>query len=85
VSLQLTETEQGIFDAVLRGLTDFESEPWPSISSVAKDLVKKMLEHDPKKRLTAADVLSMLSYIYKGLLLDAKKSKLVENGFSFDF
>jgi calcium-dependent protein kinase len=52
------ETEQGIFDAVLRGITDFESEPWPSISGVAKDLVKKMLEHDPKKRLTAADVLN---------------------------
>jgi calcium-dependent protein kinase len=27
------ETEQGIFDVVLRGITDFESEPWPSISS----------------------------------------------------
>jgi serine/threonine protein kinase len=52
------ETEQGIFDAVFRGITDFESEPWPSISSIAKDLVRKMLEHDPKKRLTAADVLN---------------------------
>lgn len=52
------ETEQGIFDAILRGNTDFESEPWPSISSGAKDLVKKMLEHDPKKRLTAAAVLN---------------------------
>ena len=41
------ETEQGIFDATFRGNNDFESEPWPSISSGAKDLVKRMLEHDP--------------------------------------
>lgn len=52
------ETEQGIFDAILRANIDFESEPWPSISGGAKDLVKRMLEHDPKKRLKAADVLS---------------------------
>ncbi|KAL3503511.1 hypothetical protein ACH5RR_037960 [Cinchona calisaya] len=51
------ETERGIFDAVLRGYIDFESEPWPSISSSAKDLVRKMLTQDPKKRITAAQVL----------------------------
>lgn len=51
------ETEKGIFDAVLRGYIDFESEPWPSISSSAKDLVRKMLTQDPKKRITAAQVL----------------------------
>ncbi|KAG5529207.1 hypothetical protein RHGRI_029785 [Rhododendron griersonianum] len=37
------ENEQGIFDAVLQGNLDFASDPWPSISSSAKDLVKKML------------------------------------------
>ncbi|KAM1636926.1 hypothetical protein ACFX13_015061 [Malus domestica] len=52
------ENEQGIFDAILRGHLDFVSDPWPSISSSAKDLVKKMLRADPKERLTAADVLS---------------------------
>ena len=52
------ETEQGIFDVVFRGITDFEREPWLSISSIAKDLVRKMLKHDPKKCLTAADVLN---------------------------
>ncbi|CAI9094213.1 OLC1v1029909C1 [Oldenlandia corymbosa var. corymbosa] len=52
------ENEQGIFDAILRGHLDFSSDPWPSISSSAKDLVKKMLRADPKERLTAVDVLN---------------------------
>ncbi|KAL1320261.1 hypothetical protein AAHE18_14G043600 [Arachis hypogaea] len=51
------ETEKGIFDAILEGVIDFESEPWPSISSSAKDLVRKMLTQDPKKRITSAEVL----------------------------
>ncbi|KAH9606305.1 hypothetical protein KSS87_000220 [Heliosperma pusillum] len=51
------ETEKGIFDAILQGHIDFESKPWPSISSGAKDLVRKMLTADPKKRITAAQVL----------------------------
>ncbi|XP_050379172.1 calcium-dependent protein kinase 1 [Argentina anserina] len=52
------ENEQGIFDAILRGHIDFSSDPWPSISSSAKDLVKKMLRADPKERLAAVDVLN---------------------------
>ncbi|CAH2053222.1 unnamed protein product [Thlaspi arvense] len=51
------ETEKGIFDAILEGHIDFESQPWPSISSSAKDLVRKMLTADPKRRISAADVL----------------------------
>ncbi|KAH7554201.1 hypothetical protein JRO89_XS12G0133600 [Xanthoceras sorbifolium] len=51
------ETEQGIFEQVLKGELDFLSEPWPSISENAKDLVRKMLVRDPKKRLTAHEVL----------------------------
>ncbi|KAJ7944986.1 putative Calcium-dependent protein kinase [Quillaja saponaria] len=52
------ENEQGIFDAILRGHIDFSSDPWPSISSSAKDLVKKMLRADPKDRLSAVEVLN---------------------------
>ncbi|CAK9141956.1 unnamed protein product [Ilex paraguariensis] len=52
------ENEQGIFDAVLRGHIDFSSDPWPSISSSAKVLVKKMLQADPKERISAVDVLN---------------------------
>ncbi|KAL0012349.1 hypothetical protein SO802_007457 [Lithocarpus litseifolius] len=51
------ENEKGIFDAVLRGELDFQSEPWPLISESAKDLIRKMLTKDPKKRITAAEVL----------------------------
>ncbi|KAJ9546011.1 hypothetical protein OSB04_025718 [Centaurea solstitialis] len=51
------ETEQGIFEQVLEGDLDFTSDPWPSISEGAKDLVRRMLVRDPKKRLTAHEVL----------------------------
>ncbi|KAF7818888.1 calcium-dependent protein kinase 20 [Senna tora] len=51
------ETEQGIFEQVLKGELDFVSEPWPSISESAKDLVRRMLLRDPKKRMTAHEVL----------------------------
>ncbi|KAJ0967883.1 hypothetical protein J5N97_024800 [Dioscorea zingiberensis] len=51
------ETEKGIFDAVLQGHVDFKSAPWPTISESAKDLIKRMLTQDPKKRITAAQAL----------------------------
>lgn len=51
------ETEKGIFDCILKGEIDFESDPWPAISSGAKDLVKKMLTLDPRSRITSAQVL----------------------------
>ncbi|KAM3398379.1 calcium-dependent protein kinase 17-like [Capsicum galapagoense] len=52
------ETEHGIFNAILRGHVDFSSDPWPSISHGAKDIVRKMLTTDPKQRLTAIQVLN---------------------------
>ncbi|XP_057805255.1 calcium-dependent protein kinase 26-like [Salvia miltiorrhiza] len=51
------ETEQEIFDEVLNGAIDFTSDPWPQISESAKDLVRKMLLRDPKKRITAHQIL----------------------------
>ncbi|KAK7410961.1 hypothetical protein VNO78_02235 [Psophocarpus tetragonolobus] len=51
------ETEQGIFRQILLGRLDFQSEPWPSISDSAKDLIRKMLDRNPKTRLTAHKVL----------------------------
>nr|GME18888.1 calcium-dependent protein kinase 26 [Ipomoea batatas] len=51
------ETQQGIFDAVLKGDIDFESDPWPIISNSAKDLIRKMLCMQPSERLTAHEVL----------------------------
>ncbi|GMH22671.1 hypothetical protein Nepgr_024514 [Nepenthes gracilis] len=52
------ENELAIFDSVLRGHLDFSSDPWPSISSSATDLVKHMLTQDPKERLSAVQVLN---------------------------
>ncbi|KAG6765038.1 hypothetical protein NC652_020122 [Populus alba x Populus x berolinensis] len=51
------ETEQEIFEQVLHGDLDFSSDPWPSISESAKDLVRRMLVRDPRRRLTAHEVL----------------------------
>ncbi|GMH09681.1 hypothetical protein Nepgr_011522 [Nepenthes gracilis] len=51
------ETEEEIFEEVLHGDLDFSSDPWPRISEGAKDLVRRMLVRDPKKRLTAHEVL----------------------------
>ncbi|KAG6528951.1 hypothetical protein ZIOFF_011143 [Zingiber officinale] len=53
------ETERGIFDAISKGEFDFESTPWPTISSSAKDLIVKMLTMDPKKRITASEALRL--------------------------
>ncbi|CAN7137917.1 unnamed protein product [Brassica rapa subsp. narinosa] len=51
------EMEQGIFEQVLKGGLDFVSEPWPSVSESAKDLIRRMLIRDPKKRMKAHEVL----------------------------
>lgn len=54
------ETEKGIFDAILKEEVDFDSQPWPSISNSGKDLVRRMLTKDPKKRITSSEVLGNL-------------------------
>ncbi|CAL5015465.1 unnamed protein product [Urochloa decumbens] len=51
------ETEKGIFDAILAGDLDLSSTPWPSISESAKDLIRKMLNRNPQRRITAAQAL----------------------------
>ncbi|XP_073285952.1 calcium-dependent protein kinase 29 [Primulina huaijiensis] len=51
------ETERGILEAVRDGYVDFVISPWPSVSNAAKDLIKKLLTRDPKKRITAAEAI----------------------------
>ncbi|XP_021603522.1 calcium-dependent protein kinase 11 isoform X2 [Manihot esculenta] len=51
------ENEPGIFKQILKGKLDFESDPWPKISDNAKDLIRKMLERDPRRRISAHEVL----------------------------
>ncbi|KAJ6821261.1 calcium-dependent protein kinase 29 [Iris pallida] len=51
------ETDEGIAEAILHSEIDFEREPWPKVSKNAKDLVYRMLDRNPKTRLTAQEVL----------------------------
>ncbi|XP_068649908.1 CDPK-related kinase 3-like [Aristolochia californica] len=51
-------TESGIFRAVLRADPNFEDTPWPSVSPQAKDFVKRLLNKDHRKRMTAAQALT---------------------------
>ncbi|MBA0857214.1 hypothetical protein Goshw_008996, partial [Gossypium schwendimanii] len=43
------QTEQGVAQAIIRSVIDFKRDPWPKVSDNAKDLVKKMLNPDPKQ------------------------------------
>ncbi|KAL9232635.1 hypothetical protein vseg_007721 [Gypsophila vaccaria] len=51
-------TESGIFRAVLKADPSFDEAPWPSLSPEAKDFVRRLLNKDYRKRLTAAQALS---------------------------
>ncbi|CAI0452631.1 unnamed protein product [Linum tenue] len=51
-------TESGIFRSVLRADPNFNDSPWPSVSPEAKDFVKRLLNKDHRKRMTAAQALS---------------------------
>lgn len=59
------ETEQGVAQAIIRSVIDFKRDPWPKVSDNAKDLVKKMLDPDPRRRLTAQEVLGNMQFIIK--------------------
>jgi serine/threonine protein kinase/Ca2+-binding EF-hand superfamily protein len=50
-------TESGIFRAVLRADPSFEELPWPSVSTQAKDFVKRLLNKDLRRRMTASQAL----------------------------
>lgn len=51
-------TESGIFRTVLRADPNFEDLPWPTVSPEAKDFVKRLLNKDYRKRMTAAQALT---------------------------
>ncbi|CAA7055997.1 unnamed protein product [Microthlaspi erraticum] len=74
-------TESAIFRCVLRANPNFEDLPWPSISPIAKDFVKRLLNKDHRKRMTAAQALAhpWLRDENPGLLLDFSIYKLVKS------
>ncbi|CAA0827506.1 CDPK-related kinase 1 [Striga hermonthica] len=53
-----SRTESGIFRAVLKADPSFDESPWPDLSRDAIDFVKRLLNKDYRKRLTAAQALS---------------------------
>ena len=65
----LAETEQGVAQAIIHAVVDFRRDPWPKVSDKAIELVKKMLDPDPKKRLTAQEVLGKCNYIKSVLFI----------------
>ena len=51
-------TESGIFRSVLRADPNFDDSPWPDVSAEGKDFVKRLLNKDHRKRMTAVQALS---------------------------
>lgn len=51
-------TESGIFRSVLRADPNLNDAPWPSVSPEAKDFVKRLLNKDHRKRMTASQALT---------------------------
>uniref|UniRef100_A0A5B7AT29 non-specific serine/threonine protein kinase n=1 Tax=Davidia involucrata TaxID=16924 RepID=A0A5B7AT29_DAVIN len=51
-------TESGIFRSVLRADPNFDDSPWPAVSAEAKDFVRRLLNKDHRKRMTAAQALT---------------------------
>ncbi|RIA05414.1 hypothetical protein BRARA_K00298 [Brassica rapa] len=78
------ETQQGIFDDVLKGYIDFDSDPWPVISNSAKDLIRRMLSSKPAERLTAHEVLPMYIHIKAYIYLFAGHPWICKNGVAPD-
>ncbi|KAJ9701436.1 hypothetical protein PVL29_006682 [Vitis rotundifolia] len=52
------ETEEGIAQAIVKSVVDFERDPWPQVSEDAKDLVRRMLDPNPYHRLSVEEVLA---------------------------
>ncbi|MBA0555366.1 hypothetical protein Golob_025549, partial [Gossypium lobatum] len=50
-------TEEGIARAIIRGVIDFERDPWPKVSAEVKDLVRSMLDPNPFTRISLQEVL----------------------------
>ncbi|EPS59806.1 hypothetical protein M569_14999, partial [Genlisea aurea] len=50
-------TESGIFRSVVKAEPTYDEPPWPALSPESKDFVKRLLNKDPRKRMTAAQAM----------------------------
>ncbi|XP_023771739.1 CDPK-related kinase 4 isoform X2 [Lactuca sativa] len=73
-------TESGIFRSVVRADLNLNGTPWPSVSLEAKDFVKRLLNKDHRKRMTASQALThpWLKEEKHGVPLDIMVYKLVK-------
>lgn len=55
------KTKSKIFEAVRAANLRFPASHWEGISSLAKDLIAGMLQLDPTKRLSAAEVIGTMA------------------------
>lgn len=53
---------------MLRADPNFDDSPWPIVTPEAKDFVRRLLNKDHRKRMTAAQALSKLYLIYEDVL-----------------
>lgn len=51
-------TESGIFRTVLRSEPHYDDLPWPTVSPEGKEFVKRLLNKDYRKRMSAVQALS---------------------------
>ena len=50
-------TKNSIFRAILKGQLEFDEKDWQGTSDSVKDLIKKLLNREPKERLSAEQAL----------------------------
>jgi len=85
------DSDEEIVTKIKNGRFNMEKYPWPIISSQAKDLIKKLLEFDANKRLTAEEALNhpwfeskqVKSEDNEGLLKIKNPNKLLNNLINF--
>jgi len=67
-------------ELIMQGAWDFDDPAWESVSDKAKDLVSKLMEHDPAKRFSATEML-MHPWV-KGTVLRGKLSSTIDKQLS---
>ena len=85
------DSDEEIVTKIKNGRFNMEKYPWPIISSQAKDLIKKLLEFDPNKRVKAEEALNHPWFESKqvqsednaGLLKIKNPNKLLNNLINF--
>lgn len=53
------ESNEKLFEQIKKGKVEFASPDWDNISEQAKDLIRRLLEVDPRKRYTAEQIMKV--------------------------